>query len=508
MNKTKPQQPILKIVPPSPWLKREINGVAYWVHKPSRKGGIHIRGLAKLCGVTQRVIQNAIRNTKKDKGEVTQIRETELNKLLKDKIIFLEEVTQISPNQQGGPVKVICSDVCADLIHYYAKKGNKEAIQSILAFARFGIEQFIFIQVGFIPTPESIILNDIEFLIAKETVQVNKSRQEEARFFTNPITGECGIALQSLSFLCGGVAQKHIEAFLEAQNEPFLSPQQPEPIVKAPICSALLQHFGFKNTPRKTVAQHWFKTLDPIVPVLHKKTNYQAPPQTNVEAQLRQQLAEALQKIDRLEQLSKEHDVQNQKNWHRLMGLLLERTLSEAFWEVRLEAETTRVPQYLDVLILKRPTPMPQAIMLPDGLTLTTEINLLSYKSHQESLTIWTIQELIGHYVSYRKILAVKDQDHTLPDATRFQLYAITTMYPTALATQMGTAWQVTEQSGVYRLIGFGLEITVIVTRQIPPAPHNRPWNLLSHDPKLIRYAVEQEPLPEDLARYFDLVSS
>jgi hypothetical protein len=206
--------------------------------------------------------------------------------------------------------------------------------------------------------------------------------------------------------------------------------------------------------------------------------------------------------------LPKEHDVQNQKNWHRLMGLLLERTLSEAFWEVRLEAETTRVPQYLDVLILKRPTPMPQAIMLPDGLTLTTEINLLSYKSHQESLTIWTIQELIGHYVSYRKILAVKDQDHTLPDAARFQLYAITTMYPTALATQMGTAWQVTEQSGVYRLIGFGLEITVIVTRQIPPAPHNRPWNLLSHDPKLIRYAVEQEPLPEDLARYFDLVSS
>ena len=57
-----------------------------------------------------------------------------------------------------------------------------------------------------------------------------------------------------------------------------------------------------------------------------------------------------------------------------------------------------------------------------------------------------------------------------------------------------------------YKLFTTGLNIIVIVTRQIPPASHNRPWNLLSHDPKLIRYAVEQEPLPEDLARYFDVL--
>jgi hypothetical protein len=150
---------------------------------------------------------------------------------------------------------------------------------------------------------------------------------------------------------------------------------------------------------------------------------------------------------------------------------------------------------------------LPQNFLLPDGLRADVEISLLTYKSHHESLTIWAIQELIGHYVSYRKTLAAQDQDRTLPDATRFQLYAVTTMYPTALATQMEAAWQHTEQNGVYRLTGFELNIVVIVTRQIPPASHNRPWNLLSHDPELIRYALEQGQLPEDLQQYFDAVS-
>ncbi|KOR27186.1 hypothetical protein TI04_13800, partial [Achromatium sp. WMS2] len=62
---------------------------------------------------------------------MTQIRETHLYNLLKNKIIFLEEVTQISPTQQGGPVKVILSDVCADLISYYAKKGKIKAIETL-----------------------------------------------------------------------------------------------------------------------------------------------------------------------------------------------------------------------------------------------------------------------------------------------------------------------------------------------------------------------------------------
>ncbi|KOR27545.1 hypothetical protein TI03_06665 [Achromatium sp. WMS1] len=186
--KHKHSQPFLQPEPPSPWLQKAINGIEYWVYILTGLCGIHIRGLAKLCVVDERVIRSAIRNAQKHLQkvgtEVRQIRETELSKLLKDKVIFLEEVRQISPSPQGGPVKVICSDVCIILIRYYAGKGKEAAIQSALKFMEFGLEQFIYIQTGYIARPESIILDDIEYLIAKETVQVNKSRQEEARFFT------------------------------------------------------------------------------------------------------------------------------------------------------------------------------------------------------------------------------------------------------------------------------------------------------------------------------------
>ncbi|KOR28269.1 hypothetical protein TI03_05090, partial [Achromatium sp. WMS1] len=177
-------------------------------------------------------------------------------------------MANLSPIQQGGPVKIIVLEVCLIFISYYAKKGKPQAIETLSLFSKFGAEQFIYIQTGYIARPESIILDDIEYLIAKETVQVNKSRQEEARFFTNPKTGECGIDLESLGFLCGGVAIKHIETFLVAQNEPFLQPEHSERIVKASICAQVLEHFGHEHKPRKTMAQHWAKTLDPMVPTL------------------------------------------------------------------------------------------------------------------------------------------------------------------------------------------------------------------------------------------------
>lgn len=488
---------------PSPWLEKSVNGIQYWVHVPTRRCGIHIRGLARLCGVTPRMIRSAIQNAQKTRIEVGQTRATELAKLLEDKVIFLEEVSQISPSQQGGPVKVICSDASGIFIRYYAKKGRQAAMESALKFMDFGIEQFIYTQVGFIPRPESVVLDDIEYLIAKETVQVTKSRQEEARFFTNPVTGECGIALQSLSFLCGGVALKHVEAFLQAKNDPFLQEEHPEPIVKAPICAEALHHFGYERKPRKSVAQHWAQALEPIVPTLHQKTHYQAPPPVDREVQLERQLSEAQKEISRLRQLAKQDEVDGLIPCHRLMGRVLEDDLPLPFWEIRFEVLTTKVAQYLDALILKRANLPPAGTALPDGLRADVEFGLLTYKSQHESLTAWAIQELISHYTGYRKELA-RQENNRLPESSRFQLYAVATSYPEALAKNVGNDWQATEHAGVYRLFGFELSVIVIVTSQIPAAPHNRPWNLLSHHQDLIRYALHQKPLPADLQNYFD----
>ncbi|KOR32465.1 hypothetical protein TI05_07130 [Achromatium sp. WMS3] len=371
---------------------------------------------------------------------------------------------------------------------------------------RFGTEQFIMIQVGFIPRPESIMLDDIEYLIAKETVQVNKSRQEEVQFFTNPLTGECGIELQGLGYICGGVALKHVKTFLDSQPDPYVQANHPELIVKAPICTLVLEHFGCHHKPRKTLAQQWSNNLKHIVPVLHQKTNYQAPAVTDRESQLVQQVDDLKEENSRLKQLLKEEEAKGNKKRHRMMGRVLQWKIPQSFYEVHLEEDTSHIAQLLDGLILKRnpQQQLPANIELPDGLTLDAEINLLTYKSPQESLNLWTIQELISHYVGYRKMLKNQDPNHVWKDADQFALYAITTMFPQKLVKQVGTAWQVTDKIGVYYLWIAGLKITVIVINEITIAQHNHPWNLLNSDPAIVDKILSQVTLPDDLKPYFD----
>jgi hypothetical protein len=187
------------------------------------------------------------------------------------------------------------------------------------------------------------------------------------------------------------------------------------------------------------------------------------------------------------------------------MGRVLRWKIPENFCDMRFEEDTNHVAQLLDVLIIRRNLqPLPPDVKLPDGLTLDREISLLTYKSHHESLGLWTIHELIDHYVGERKKIAAGQEDRALPDKNQFALYAVTAMYPEALIKQVNKAdWQPTAQVGVYHLFGFGLQITVIVTSQIPTAPHNIPWNLLSNKPQNIDYAMNQAPLPEDLQPYF-----
>ncbi|KOR31811.1 hypothetical protein TI05_11290 [Achromatium sp. WMS3] len=313
-------------------------------------------------------------------------------------------------------------------------------------------------------------------------------------------------ATTGLGYICGGVALKHVKTFLDTQPEPYLQANHSELIVKAPVCTLVLEHFGYHHKPRKTLAQQWAKTLNPMVPNLHQKTNYQAPAVTNRESQLEIQLAASQQEIARLKQLLKEEEVKGNKKRHRMMGRVLQWKIPPSCYEVRLEEDTNHVAQLLDGLILKRKPqqPLPANIELPDGLTLDAEINLLTYKSPCESLNQWTIQELIGHYVGYRKMLKAQHPNHTLPDANQFALYAITTMFPQELVKQSGTAWQRTDKSGVYKLLSSGLEITLIVINEIIIAPHNHPWNLLNSNPTIVQQVLSQVTLPEDLRPYFE----
>ncbi|KOR32463.1 hypothetical protein TI05_07120 [Achromatium sp. WMS3] len=226
MAKTNYNQAVLRAKPPLHplWLHKKLADVDFFVNTSTRQCGISTRGLAKLCGVHHSTLQGVLRkvdSTKKASGRVAGNYATELYNILKNREIFLKDMAGNSPILNGKEVRAILHDVCFDVAHYYSGKGYAEAHETVGKMGRFGTEQFIMIQVGFIPRPESIMLDDIEYLIAKETVQVNKSRQEEVQFFTNPLTGECGIELQGLSYICGGVALKHVKTFLVGWAQPY-----------------------------------------------------------------------------------------------------------------------------------------------------------------------------------------------------------------------------------------------------------------------------------------------
>ena len=88
--------------------------------------------------------------------------------------------------------------------------------------------------------------------------------------------------------------------------------------------------------------------------------------------------------------------------WHRLFGIALTDLFTGRPWRVELEKELALKSQRLDVLIIER-LPGAAAVTdaaalgeLPDGLENLTAHHVLSYKSKQEALDGWAMEELIG----------------------------------------------------------------------------------------------------------------
>ena len=156
---------------------------------------------------------------------------------------------------------------------------------------------------------------------------------------------------------------------------------------------------------------------------------------------------------------------------HRLFGLTLEDYFTGTQYAVELEKDVARKRQVLDVVIVRGSG---AALADPcDGLEDLRPHNLLTYKSGQESLDAWAIEELIGHYVNYRKAFAPREP------AARFGLYAVTTRRPRGLAEQVALE---PVKPGVYRLPILGRTITLIVLREVAPCPRNALWEIFSFE--------------------------
>ena len=71
-------------------------------------------------------------------------------------------------------------------------------------------------------------------------------------------------------------------------------------------------------------------------------------------------------------------------------------------YEVEIERDLSSKRQLLDMSVIQQHADMPFD-RYPDGLENMVRYNLISYKSLHEAFGLWSLLELLGHYVNYRK---------------------------------------------------------------------------------------------------------
>jgi len=149
---------------------------------------------------------------------------------------------------------------------------------------------------------------------------------------------------------------------------------------------------------------------------------------------------------------------------------------------VETELDLSLKQQFIDVVIIRKgPEPIPR--QMPDGFEELAADNLLTFKSHQEALDRWALQELIGHYVNYRKQFS--PSMNQLRPTSDFRLFAVCARFPTGLAREE-TLTPVSE--GVYDVRVLGLTIRVVVVSQLPQESQNAMLHLYSAREELLRY--------------------
>jgi hypothetical protein len=173
-----------------------------------------------------------------------------------------------------------------------------------------------------------------------------------------------------------------------------------------------------------------------------------------------------------------------QQPWHRLFGLCWMDFFRGLPVVVEIEKDLSLKRQLLDLVILrKEAATLPRR--LPDGFEDLRPHNLVSFKSYQQAQDAWTLLELLGHYVNYRKQVSPSMQD-LLPE-TDFRLFAVSARFPTGLAQQVPLT---RIQDGVYELQCLTVTIRIVVINQLPETEHNAMLHLFSAQVELVRYGA------------------
>jgi hypothetical protein len=176
-----------------------------------------------------------------------------------------------------------------------------------------------------------------------------------------------------------------------------------------------------------------------------------------------------------------------QQPWHRLFGLSWMDFFRGMPVTVYPEKDLSVKKQLLDILLIRKEAG-PLACRLPDGFEELAPYNLVSFKSHQEKLSAWTLEELLGHYVNLRKQVSPSMDEAELLSRDDFRLFAVTARFPRNLADDNIALQQV--QQGVYEVQALTRRIRVVVVNQLPQVEHNALLHLFSASGELFAYGA------------------
>jgi hypothetical protein len=126
-------------------------------------------------------------------------------------------------------------------------------------------------------------------------------------------------------------------------------------------------------------------------------------------------------------------------------------------------------------------------VVWPDGFGTPAEYNLLTFKAIKDPLSAFAMKELVGHSVSYRKLVS-PDLDQLLPEE-HFRMVAVSMQFPSGLAEQIALQ---PRGPGAYDVLWGTDTIRVLVLREMPEAEQNLVWNLFSSDRQRIAGAFQR----------------
>jgi len=161
-------------------------------------------------------------------------------------------------------------------------------------------------------------------------------------------------------------------------------------------------------------------------------------------------------------------------DWHKLFGITLTDFFTDTAYTVELEKDLSLKKQFPDIVIIeKKEGQMPDE--LPDGFENMARHNLISYKSLHEPFDGWSADELIGHFVNYRK--QVSPSLKKLLPKEDFRLYAVCTRFPENLEKE---AELKPVSEGVYDFRWGSRDLCLIITSRIAREKRNAMWLMFS----------------------------